>query len=282
MICFEFSIKKGCCKKLKICNMDYSGMEFMNSSIHVLFHFATYIFSLFRMKDHIIIILSLFLFSCCSTNENNTNDNVELGLLRKERDSLKTEIEKMNQRVADKDSVSAIKDTFSSQPKVKALDTLTATEKTVVVKRKVNPVPDRMKRSPDTICYFYTASKKISVKIVPPKTYGEKKKIRFYDPQGRVTFEQEDILTSYSISTEIKEFHANGAVKRIIIHLNPGASMHWYETVITFDTDNIPLWKEEFTYPLTLEGMMNNKFYWDKSKNQWASGESVMDQPVQE
>ncbi|MGN6645052.1 MAG: hypothetical protein ACTHJT_00870 [Cytophaga sp.] len=233
------------------------------------------------MKEYVIVFLCLFLFSSCFSNENNVNDSIELSALRKERDSLKNEIKKMNQGAADQDSAAAIKGTSSSQPEFKVLDTLTATQKPVIVKRKIIPVSDRMKRNSDTICYFYTDSKKVAVKIVPPKAYGEKKKIRFYDPQGRVTFEQEDILTSYSISTEFSEFHENGAAKRIVIHLNPGGSMHWYETVITFDADNNPLWKEEITYPLTLEGIMNNKSYWDKSNNQWVREERNREQPVQ-
>ncbi len=230
------------------------------------------------MKAYVIFIFIPFFFSCSLTNENNANDKALLNELRKETDSLKNEISRLKKEDKVKEATS---DTLLSLRRAKATDTLIITKKSVIVKKKVHSVPDIKKNRTDTIYHFYTNSKNVSVKTDPLNDHRGKRKIRFYDPQGKITFEQEDVFSTYSVSTEIREFHANGAVKSIMIHFNPDASMHWYETIITFDTDNTPLWKEEITYPLTLESMMDNKFYWDKNKKQWIKQELVKEQPVQ-
>lgn len=227
------------------------------------------------MKTFLIVICCIIFCGCHFTYENNTNNDAALAQLRKETDSLKNEINTLKKKSIYNDTLSSkfvivAKDSASMKP---ALTKNKPSVKKVILKQTQET------KKTDTTYYFYTNTKKISAKIDPRNEFGKKTKIRFYDLKGNVTFEQEDIHSSYSISTEIKEFHSNGAVKRIVIHLNPGASMHWYETIITFDIDNTPLWKEEITYPLRLEDMMDNKSYWDITKKQWIKQEVSMEQP---
>lgn len=171
------------------------------------------------------------------TYENNTNHDAALEQLRIETDSLKNEINALKKQAIKKDTLDRTStiDSKDSTSRKAILPEIPPSEKKVVLKQT------QKAKKPDTTFYFYTNTKKVSAKISPKNIQGGKIKIRFYDLKGNITFEQEDIFSSYSISTEIKEFHPNGAVQRIIIHLNPGASMHWYETIITFDTDNKPV-----------------------------------------
>lgn len=227
------------------------------------------------VKGCTYVIFSFVFAGCNFTYENNTNHTAALEELRKETDSLKMELSKLKKEQNKKDSLENT--SFQKMPDVK--DSIS--EKKIIPKKKTQERENAPKQTvhakkADTIYYFYTNTKKISVKIDPDPRYG-KKKIRFYNPKGEVTFEQEDVRKSYSVSTDIKEFHPNGAVKRIVIHFNPDGSMHWYETNMTFDTDNTPLWKEEITYPLTLDNMMNNKWYWDKKQSQWIRQEASVE-----
>lgn len=233
------------------------------------------------MKTFLIAVCSIVCFGCNFTYENNTNNDAALEQLRKETDSLKNEINALKKQSIKKDTLNAsvVADTNQIRILSDSASNTATTKRVTPSKKKVAPPQKTVPKKSDTTFYYYTNSKKVSVKIAPRNVYGEKNKIQFYDRKGKVTFEQEDIHTSYSISTDIKEFHPNGAVARIVIHLNPGASMHWYETIITFDTDNTPLWKEEITYPMTLDNTMNNKSYWDVAIKQWVKQEVVIEQP---
>ncbi len=119
---------------------------------------------------------------------------------------------------------------------------------------------------------------KVSVRITPWKD--GKRKMYLYDPYGNVTFEREDVRMSYSDTATIKKFHDNGAVAVLDIHLNPGASMYWYETTITFSINNEPEWKTATKHPSTLEELMDNKYYWDKKEKVWKKQEIIREQPV--
>lgn len=125
-----------------------------------------------------------------------------------------------------------------------------------------------------------TGVKKVSVKISPWKE-GRRKMI-LYDPAGNVTFEREDVRMSYSDTATIERFHDNGAVAVLNIHLNPGASMYWYDTSITFSAANEPEWKTATKHPSTLEELMDNKYYWDKKEKVWKKQEIIKEQPVPE
>lgn len=230
------------------------------------------------MKEYILVVFCFILYNCDFAQED-TIDKDELKALRMETDSLKEEINKLKRHAGD--TGLSINSTRYVNPEMKDSGEVFKKESNVKVPEKIKQISKVPATSSfDTLFYFYTNPKKISARI-DPRNKDQKKRIRFYDTSGNITFEQEDVYKSYSISTELKEFHMNGAVKRIVIHYNPGASMHWYETIITFDTDNVPVWKEEITYPLTLEGMMDNKYYWNKNTKQWGRQEVVIEQPLQ-
>jgi hypothetical protein len=76
-------------------------------------------------------------------------------------------------------------------------------------------------------------------------------------------------------------YYSSGMGKELIhIHMNPGASMYWYDTVISFGIGNEPEWKVENKHPSTLEEYMNSKYYWDKSTRTWKKQEYIREQEV--
>ena len=116
--------------------------------------------------------------------------------------------------------------------------------------------------------FYYTSSKKLSLLITPWKD--DKRELIFYDPFGNVQYTQKDVRHSYSNISEVKSFHSNGAVEKILVHNNPGASMYWSESEITFGINNDPEWMAVMTYPVQhLEQNLNNHYYWDKKTGTW-------------
>jgi hypothetical protein len=107
-----------------------------------------------------------------------------------------------------------------------------------------------------------------------------RRKLVLYSPGGEITFIKEDYRLSFHDISEIKKFHPNGAVELIHIQMNPGASMYWYDTVISFGIGNEPEWKVENKHPSTLEEYMNSKYYWDKSTRTWKKQEYIREQEV--
>lgn len=145
-------------------------------------------------------------------------------------------------------------------------------------KKETTPAPvETITTTKDTIYHYYTNSKKVSVKITP--WHEEKRNIILYDPWGKETYSIEDVRHSYSSVSEIKSFHPNGAVDRIETHLNPGASMYWYESSTTFGINNEPLWQTSQRFPARLEDYNNNASYWDKKCSCWKKQEAFPDQP---
>jgi hypothetical protein len=126
--------------------------------------------------------------------------------------------------------------------------------------------------------FYYSDSKQVSLIIEP--WLNDKRKLLFYNHKGELTYTQEDVRMSYSIFTSVKHFHSNGAVKEIEIHLNPGASMYMYQSYITFNEDNIPLWKTDTQHPSRLEDHMKPPSYWDQKEKVWKQQEVVIEQPV--
>lgn len=53
-----------------------------------------------------------------------------------------------------------------------------------------------------------------------------------------------------------------------------------YQSDITFDDDNYPLWKKDTQWPSRLEDHMKPPYYWDKKENVWKQQEAVIEQPV--
>jgi len=57
--------------------------------------------------------------------------------------------------------------------------------------------------------------------------------------------------------------------------------MYWYETKITFDENNNPLWKEEIEKPeMSIEQNLNNKSWWNAKTKSWIKQEINKEQPV--
>jgi hypothetical protein len=141
----------------------------------------------------------------------------------------------------------------------------------------VKPVTTEEK---ETVHYYNPrmGKNKVSVRISPWKD--GRRKMYLYDPFGNVTFEREDVRLGYSDTATIKKFHDNGAVAVLYIHMNPGASMYWYETTITFSINNEPEWKTSLQQPATLEDHLNSKYYWDKKTKTWKKQEIIREQPV--
>lgn len=120
--------------------------------------------------------------------------------------------------------------------------------------------------------FHYQNSKLISLRISPWKN--DRRQLLFYDKKGDITYTQEDVRLSYQEVTEVKEFHPNGAVAKIQVHNNPGASRHWSEILITFDQNNEPEWKTIMTYPLeSISQTMNNTYRFDRIQKNWVLAE---------
>ncbi|MBL0316844.1 MAG: hypothetical protein IPP69_14200 [Flavobacteriales bacterium] len=116
--------------------------------------------------------------------------------------------------------------------------------------------------------FHYQNSKLISLRITPWKS--DRRQLIFYDKKGNITYTQDDVRLSYQEVSEVKEFHSNGAVAKIQIHNNPGASRHWSEILITFDQNNEPEWKTIMTYPLeSISQTMNNTYRFDRIQKNW-------------
>ncbi len=126
-------------------------------------------------------------------------------------------------------------------------------------------------RFSDTTYHYYKNSKQVSVKITPQNA--DRHWTILYDPQGNETYRMESVRMSYQVSVNLK-FHDNGAVREAKISTNPGASMYWYETYITFSTANEPEWRRNETHPQrSLE--IPVKEYWDRKTKNWVKQEMM-------
>lgn len=134
------------------------------------------------------------------------------------------------------------------------------------------PMPANLKG--DTLFHYYTNGN-VSV-IRTPFINGHAKWI-FYDLQGNATCELKEIDLSFTVSVNLT-FHENGAAKQAKIHDNPGASLHFYVSTVSFDTNNQPGWMTTESYPPSLEDHMKPPFYWDKKTWGWRQQEIVREQ----
>jgi hypothetical protein len=113
----------------------------------------------------------------------------------------------------------------------------------------------------------------ISVEITP--WVDGKRNVILFDLYGQETIRMEEVRHSYTISIDLK-FAQNGSVSKAIVHTNPGASMYWYESEITFDTTNGPTGKIDHKYPQSLDDIMGEKWqYWDKKTKTWKVQETM-------
>ncbi len=102
---------------------------------------------------------------------------------------------------------------------------------------------------------------------------------QLYDRDGNLTFTLEEVRSSYSVSNRFR-YHPNGAVKEVMQTTNPGASRYWYETKITFDNNNTPLWKSSKRMPEDFSSVSqgSTSFYWNKDTKKWIKQETVKEQ----
>lgn len=134
------------------------------------------------------------------------------------------------------------------------------------------------KKAIDSTVFCYHNSTKPSV-VITDWNSENKRYVRLYDPFGNCSFTFEDIRSSYSSLTELRQFHENGAVALLTITLNPDGSRYWYTSDITFGMNNEPLWKEDFQHPeehVAFPGI--NKSYW--KDGHWIKQEIIQEQPV--
>jgi hypothetical protein len=221
----------------------------------------------------------LLLLSC-----NDAKDNSEL---IDQRDSLKAKLRLLTQELAKQnqsvDSVklkspaSVEKGNKQQEPKQDIKKTKPRQEPVLTHPPTDNPVPDNRKlkgtvSENDTVKHFYS-NKKISVLIYPLKE--GKRKYLVFDQGGNVTYEMESIRLSYSQSIDLR-FHENGSVRLAKINFNPGASMYWYETEITFNENNYPLKKiERQMPPSSAADDLNNRYFWNKDDKSWIKQEII-------
>jgi len=133
-------------------------------------------------------------------------------------------------------------------------------------------------KEPDTVFHYYkNMNRKVSVKITPWNN--AKRWTILYDPFGNETYRMESVRMSFTISVDLK-FHDNGAVSEAKIHNNPGASMYWYETYITFSINNEPEWKRSERLPLQSLNDIEPHEYWVKATKQWKKQEVMEGLPV--
>lgn len=213
------------------------------------------------MRFFILILLATLLQSCVP-HENKSNADAEL--LNKI-DSLRSELKELKQ-LQQKDSI--ITDTI-----IKLVQPAFPPKK--ILKQKDTDTKVSPKAKPEKIIlpknvvekFYYKNSKRISV-IVTPWLDG-KRTVTLFDTLGNETYRFNDVRLSYSNTTEIKEFHQNGAVSKMHNHINPGASMYWYDTDIYFDINNVPISKMELRQPASLDDYMNGKSLWNKETKSW-------------
>lgn len=210
------------------------------------------------------------LFSCEDEKKGNAN-TVNDKLLQKI-DSLSMKLDSISKALVKKDSVP---DSMHTNPPVPN-KTIPEEKKQTEVKQKTEPVVKTVKES-DSTYYYYTGTKKKSVVITP--WVNGRRKVLFYSPAGKLTYQNEDVRMSWSNITELNSFHPNGAASSVIIHNNPGASMYMYETTISFGTDNEPQYKTSHQIPEEhLE--MPVGFYWDKASQTWKKQETGQQQEI--
>lgn len=125
-----------------------------------------------------------------------------------------------------------------------------------------NPVVNTKQKTPSTVMekpikkvskelqdttYHYYFNRRLSVKTSPWKD--GRRNIWLYNLKEEITYTIEDVNLSFSSLSEI-HFRADGSVEKIHIKSNPGASMYWYETLITISIHNEPEWNRAEKFPL--------------------------------
>ena len=218
-----------------------------------------------------MLLLFMILVAGCREQKREMNTSE----LSAQIDSLRMEVRALhNQKDTLHDTVVTVKQT---KPPVSTMKVTPVTTRSIPETKPVE-IKKREGQS-DTIFYYYNSPpRNVSAKITP--WLNGRRQIVLYNPSGIVTYTIEDTKLSYTNISEISGRHPNGAIAEISQHLNPGASMYMYRSVITFDTDNSPLWRSDTKEPETLEEQMHSKSYWDKKTQSWKKQEIARESPM--
>ena len=206
----------------------------------------------------VIIIILVTIFSSCNNNkkapspyqviiEKDTVYIVSKDTIYTSSNNIKKEIQPNTTKksIAYKhDTITSKKEILNSKPTTKSNTTITT-----------------------DIIVYYKGTKIISTLTTPWKN--EKRIIQFFDKLGNKTYEIEDIKHSYTSITTLR-YHEDSSVIDALTHLNPGASMYWYETTTRFEKNNEPTFQETTEYPEKLSALNNDKLKtWDKVNKKW-------------
>ncbi len=225
------------------------------------------------MKFFVLVILSLGCFACGSSESEIKQQELLLQIQEKLDStnqlvdsllSLKTEIkpdfsEKKQDSTIKKEPLNDLRIAYSKK------------EKDSTRIEKSQPVPE------EQLKFYYKGNNKLSMEIIYLE--GRSKDFILYDPWGNETYRLEHRILSYTETVEIVDWHPNGAVAKAVVHMNPGASMYWYETTYTFGINNEPEWLVSQQFPersVTLPG--ENSYYWNKKTKSWVKQEVAIEQ----
>lgn len=222
------------------------------------------------------LIFVLTLISCQSSEEK--SGNAEIAVLQQDLDSIQQELHDLKALLAENKTVSPADSATKNSRKLNSNEATAHNpepkkEPRTQKKEKITS-PTTTSSQSDSLVYYYINGK-ISVIRTPLKD--GRAWWLFYDLQGEETCRLQEVHLSYTESVELK-FHPNGAASHAYIHSNPGASMYFYESEITFDTNNVPGWKTTRQYPPSLEDAMKPPYYWDKKTKTWKQQETVIEQ----
>ncbi len=124
----------------------------------------------------------------------------------------------------------------------------------------------------DTLFYKFTDGR-LSVKVHPWQN--GKQIIEVFSVQGDVVYTMENARLSYQVSNTL-HFRPDGSLDKVKSHMNPGASLYWYESITRFDTDNQPSWMMTYQYPqMSALDAMGEKYLWKRSEKRWVKQEYI-------
>lgn len=225
-----------------------------------------------QVRFFLAVALSAFIVSCNSYTEQTSNRILEnkIDSLSEKILSLEKQIDKQHQR---SDTVNEPAPSSISKTKQKVVQ-LPTKPKVQTTPAPSSQIKENAGMQGSTFNYCKAPHNKVSVIVTPWEN--QKRKIILLNPFGDTTYICNDVRMSYTVTTHINKFHQNGAVDLITINNNPGASMYWTETQMTFDINNNPLWKTVIQKPETsLEESLNNKYWWNSKTKEWIKQEIV-------
>lgn len=131
---------------------------------------------------------------------------------------------------------------------------------------------DKKEAESDTLFYKFTDGR-LSVKVHPWQN--GKQNIEVFSAQGDVVYTLENVRLSYQISNTL-HFRPDGSLDKVKSHMNPGASLYWYESVTQFDSDNQPSWMINYQYPqMSASDALGEKYLWKRSEKRWVKQEYI-------